>query len=528
MTTEAADVLLEHGLIRTGWPGLPITDALAISHGRILAYGNAARSLRGPKTIQLDLRGGLALPGFTDAHIHLLSYGITLDEVNLTDVADYAEVERRLQERIALTSPGTWIHGSGWNQDLWNGIQPSCHLLDRLSPVHPIALTRKDGHSLWVNSLALAKADIQRETPDPAGGHIERSDDGSPTGILAETAMDRVTRLLPADDSDRFYQAVLRAMQRASAAGITGIHDFEGPDARAAFTRAREHDTLTLRVHMMIDLPTWRAGWPPAHHPRNDDMLQTGHLKIFADGALGSRTAAMFEPYNGTPTNRGIVVTPREELQTLITAAAHQQIPCAIHAIGDYANHFVLDTFAATQSTWAPQALHPRIEHVQLLHPDDLHRLAQLGITASMQPIHATSDMLIAERFWGQRCASGYPWRTLLDHGTSLAFGSDSPVETLDVLQGLYAAVTRRSPSGFSLAGWHPEQCLSIEEAVAAYTYGAAQAVNREHELGDLRPGKWADITILDRDILSAPPQALLETNVIATIVRGRTIYERS
>lgn len=528
MTIEAAEVLLDHGLIRTGWPALPATDALAISHGRVLALGNVARSLRGPKTLQFDLRGGLALPGFTDAHIHLLGYGLTLDEVNLTDVADYSEVERRLQEQVALTPAGKWIRGSGWNQDLWNGIQPSRHLIDRLSSIHPIALTRKDGHSLWVNSLALAKAGIHRETPDPVGGYIERSADGSPTGILAETAMSLVTHLLPTDDPDHLYQVALRAMRQANAAGITGVHDFEGPDARAAFARARDHHTLTLRIHMMIDLPTWRASWPPTHPIRNDDMLQIGHLKIFADGALGSRTAAMFEPYNGTSSNCGVIVTPLEELQTLITAAAHQHIPCAIHAIGDYANHFVLDVLAATRSAWRSKGLHPRIEHVQLLHPNDLHRLAQLGITASMQPIHAISDMLIAERFWGQRCLFGYAWRTLLDYGTSLAFGSDSPVETFDVLQGLYASITRRTPAGFPSGGWYPEQCLTIAEAITAYTYGAAQAVNHEHELGDLRPGKWADITILDRDILNAPPQALLETNVIATIVRGRIVYQKS
>ncbi len=523
-----ADLLLTNGVVRTLAHDLPVTHALAIAGDRIVALGDPAREMRGPRTQVLDLHGGLALPGFVDAHIHLLWFGLGLDAVALTEVASYAEVERRIAERVEQTPPGVWITGNGWNQDLWGDVRPTRHQLDRLSTRHPMLFTRKDGHSIWVNSAALAIAAVTAQTADPVGGRIGREADGAPSGILAERAMDLVRRCLPDPDDAARDRALVQATAVAHQAGITAIHDMEGADARDTFQRAFSRGRLGLRVQMMIDLASWRAGWPP-DMPSNagDPMLQTGSLKIFADGALGSRTAAMLEPFLGDAQNLGVVVTPAEELRSLVAAAAQQQVACAIHAIGDRANRLVLDAFAETQPLWGPRRLRQRIEHVQLLHPDDLPRLADLGIVASMQPIHATADMLIADRFWGERSRLGYAWRSVLDSGAALAFGSDCPVETPDVLQGMYAAVTRRRADGTPPGGWYPEQRLSLAEAIQAYTLGAAYAAGRESELGSLSPGKLADITVLDRDIFTLPAEALLEASVRAALVNGAVVFAR-
>ena len=521
-----ADLLLTGGRIATLHPALPATDALAVQGGRIVAFGTAARAMLGPHTTVLDMRGGLALPGFVDAHIHLLWYGLGLEQVVLTDVAAHANVVRRIHDRLVSTSPGSWVTGSGWNQDLWDGVQPDRHVLDRLSTAHPMLFTRKDGHSIWVNSAALAIAGITGATADPPGGRIEHDRHGEPTGILAEEAMDLVRRHIPPPDDKARDRALSNAMRLANRAGITAIHDMEAADARSAFQRALACHKLTLRVQMMVDLVSWRAGWPKEQGSNSgSSLLQTASLKIFSDGALGSRTAAMLEPFAGTR-NYGVAITSHAELTDLIAAAARQNLACAIHAIGDAANRTVLDAFATTRDQWAPRGLRQRIEHVQLLHPDDLPRLAQLGIIASMQPVHATADMAIADQNWGERSRLGYAWRSVIDSGTALAFGSDCPVETLDVLQSLHAAVTRRRADGEPLGGWYPEQRITLPEALHAYTLGAAYAAGREAELGSLAPGKLADITVLDRDILSLPPEALLDAAVQATIVGGRVVYE--
>lgn len=528
MAVTTADFLLANGLIRTLDPAHPVTDALAIAGDRVAAIGDRARELRGRRTQILDLHGGLALPGFTDAHIHLLWFGLGLDQVALSEVDSYAEVERRIADRVEQTPPGSWITGTGWNQDLWDGVRPTRHHLDRISTRHPMLFTRKDGHSIWVNSTALNAVGVTAQTADPAGGRIEREADGSPSGVLAERAIELVRRYLPELDDAARDRALVQATALAHQAGITAVHDMEGADARDAFRRALSRGRLGLRVQMMIELDSWRAGWPPeATTNSGDSMLQTGSLKIFADGALGSRTAAMLEPFLGNAQNLGVVVTPADELRSLIAAAARQQVACAIHAIGDRANRMVLDAFAATQSLWGPRRLRQRIEHVQLLHPDDLPRLAGLGIVASMQPIHATADMLIAGQFWGERSRLGYAWRSILDSGAALAFGSDCPVETLDVLQGIYAAVTRRRADGSPSGGWYPEQRLSLPEAIHAYTLGAAYATGRESELGSLSPDKLADVTVLDRDVLALPAEALLEASVRATIVNGQVVFAR-
>lgn len=524
---HVADVLLTGGRIYTQYPAMPESNALAIANGHIVALGETAQSLRGPRTEVLDLQGGLALPGFVDAHIHLLWYGLGLEQVDLSEVASYAEVERRIQGRLDNTPAGRWVVGGGWNQDLWDGVQPDRRRLDRLSTAHPMLFSRKDGHSVWVNSAALALAGIDADTPDPPGGRIEHDATGAPSGILSEDAMALVRRHVPLPDDSARDRALAAALALANRAGITAIHDMEGADARAAFAHALDGDRLSLRVQMMVDLASWRAGWPPdlpsnSGHP----LLQTGALKIFADGALGSRTAAMLEPFAGS-SNRGVVVTPAEELRNLIAGAAGQGLACAIHAIGDAANRHVLDAFAATRDQWEPRHLRQRIEHVQLLHPADLPRLAQLGVIASMQPIHATADMELADQYWGGRSRLGYAWRSVLAGGAALAFGSDCPVEPLDVLAGLHAAVTRQRAEGTPPGGWYPEQCLTLSEAVQAYTLGAAYAAGREAELGTLAPGKLADITVLDRDIFALPAEALLDTAVQATIVGGTVAYQR-
>ncbi len=524
----AADVLLDNGLIYTGYAGLPVASALAITGGRVTAYGDIARTQATARTHRIDLAHGFAFPGFVDAHIHLHWYGLLLDQVELTDVASYAEVERRIGARIQTTSAGDWVVGGGWNQDLWDGGQPTRHALDRLTARHPVVLRRKDGHSIWVNSVALQRAGISSTTSDPPGGRIEHDSNGEPSGILAEEAMDLVESLIALPSEQSHDQALTRATTIAHQAGLTGIHAMERSDARAAYQRAHERGTLSLRTIIMADLDAWRLGWPASATTNSGPaMLRTGGLKLFADGALGSRTAAMLEPFAGQPTNTGVVVTPADDMEQLIHDAALAGLSAVIHAIGDRANRIVLNAFERTRNVWQPRHLRQRIEHVQLLHPDDLPRLAALGIVASMQPTHATADMHMADTYWGERNKLGYAWRSVLDSGAALAFGSDCPVETLSVLEGIHAAVTRTDSESLPRGGWYPEQRVSVAEAIAGYTAGPAYAAHREHELGSLAPGKFADVTVLSGDPYHVDPAEIRHLNVTMTIVNGIVRYAR-
>ena len=510
----------------------PRASALVVTGDRITAVGDdSLRTLAGPATQTIDLGGRTVTPGWIDAHLHFLAYGLSLREIDLINVPTRDAALERIAARAATTPAGQWLTGRGWDQVLWpEPVFPTAAQLDAVTPHHPAFLRRKCGHAGWANSLALKLAGITRTTPDPAGGAIERDPaTGEPTGILLERAMELVANLQANPTDATVLDAVRVAQTQAHRLGITGIHNMEGAPALRAFQELRRRGEWKLRVLQQIpevDLDAAIALGIQSGY--GDAWIRFGAVKIFADGSLGARSALMVEPYEGEPHNRGIAVSTAAHLQQQVMKAAQAGLAVHIHAIGDQANRNVLDAIETTRRAGIGLHLRHRIEHAQVLHPADLARFATLQVIASMQPIHCTQDIVLADRHWGSRSRLAYAWSSLLSSGAALAFGSDAPVETPDVMQGIYAAVTRRRADGYPGAeGWIPEECVSVEEAVYAYTLGAAYAGGEEALKGSLTPGKLADITVLDADIFAIAPEEILTTPIAATIVGGEIVYRK-
>ena len=517
-----SDLVLFNGRIHTLDAKTPFATAVAVRDERIVTVGEdaTARETLRSGGEAVDLKGRCVIPGLTDAHLHFQWYAIGLQSVD-AETPTLEEALARVGERATLraTPPGAWINGSGWNHNVWGGVLPTASDLDRVAPERPVVLSAKSGHALWVNSRALEIAGITASTSDPAGGQIVRDARGQPTGILLEDAMDLVANVRPAHTAEQVAELMRAAFPLAQRAGLTGVHCFDGPEAFAAYQMLKQRGELGLRVvksiprdnlNKAIELGL-RSGF-------GDDWLRIGSIKLFADGALGPQTAWMLEPFEGS-SSVGISTLSEAEMAESVRRANAAGLSCAIHAIGDRACRTVLDVYEEVGS----RELRNRIEHVQLLHPQDYDRLGKLGVIASMQPIHATSDMLISDKYWGKRGAGAYAWRTQLNAGAALAFGSDCPVEKIDPLLGIHAAVTRRRADGSpGPDGWYPEQRLAVEEAVRGFTTGAAYAAGMEDRLGSITPGKLADFTVLDRDIFKVVPMEILNAHVDATIIGGR------
>ncbi len=523
-------LLLLKGKIHTMDRTLPRAQAVAIEGNRILAVGSdeeVRAQTRGGGWERLDLEGKAVVPGFIDCHVHFLDFALGLKRPDFKEVDSLEGALELVGERARKSGPGEWITGFGWDHHLWQGGLPRKEDLDRVAPENPVALTRKDGHLMWVNSLALERVRIDEGMPDPPGGEIERDVQG-PTGILKERALELVEEILPKPSPHTRQKALREAIGKAQQFGLTGIHDCEGSEALADFQTLLAQGELGLRIYMMIPQGSLEkvitVGLKTGF---GNDYLRLGDLKLFADGSLGSQTAHMLEPFCGQPDNCGISVLSRDELQDIVGWANEAEIACAVHAIGDAANRKVLDIFAQLRAKEMRGGLRHRIEHAQLLHPDDVCRFKQLDIIASMQPIHATSDMVMADRYWGERARYSYAWRSLLHSGARLAFGSDCPVESLDPFMGIHAAGTRQRASGEPEGGWYPQERLTVAEAVHAYTLGAAYASGEERAKGSIAPGKSADLVVLSRDIFEIPPGEILETEVVYTIFDGRVVYER-
>lgn len=529
-----ANLILYNGDIHTMDAAAPRAQAIAIIGNRVLAVGSDAdvRALLAPEGRAIDLRGRTVVPGFTDAHLHFMSYGLALKQIDLAQIPTLDEALARVAARAQTTPPGRWLVGWGWDHSLWEGgAFPTRQDLDRVAPHHPAFLRRKCGHVGWANSRALEMAGITAETPDPPCGKIERDPaTGQPTGILFEdAAMDLVGGLVKKPSVEEAVDAIKVAMAKAHKQGLVGVHVMEGATAFRAFQRLRSAGELELRVLMQIPEDNLDAAIQAGLRSGfGDERLRIGAVKIFSDGALGARTAHMIEPFEGEPDNYGIAVADADHLRQVVGKASRAGIAVFIHAIGDRANREVLDAIEASRQAGEGLHLRHRIEHVQILHPDDVPRLAKLGIIASMQPIHATQDMLLADALWGARCAGAYAFRSLLDTGAALAFGSDAPVEDLNVLKGIHAAVTRRRADGSpGPDGWYPEQRLTVAEAVHAYTAGAAYASGEEAVKGTLSPGKLADLVLLSQDIFAIDPMDIIETEVAATMFDGEFVYAR-
>ncbi|MBI5960078.1 MAG: amidohydrolase [Chloroflexi bacterium] len=526
------DQILYNARIYTLNPAQPQASALAIQRRRIVAVGDddTIRALAGPGTVQTNAGGRTVIPGLIDAHIHWEGVARALYSVNVFEVPTKAEALRRVAERARRLPPGEWITGFGWSQVYWpDRTFPTAADLDSVAPDHPVYLTAKSGHAAWVNSAALRAAGITAHTPDPAGGSFQRDSSGAPTGILLEDpAMLLVSSKIPKPAPEQVAAWMVEAQTLAWAAGLTGIHDYDNPSCMVALQLLREQGRLGLRVIKQINAP-----WITHAHELGirsgfgDDWLRIGSLKIFADGALGPRTAHMIEPFENEPDNYGIVVTDKEEMYDLVSRASAAGMSSAIHAIGDRAVHDVLDVFEAVRGEEAARGIsrparRHRIEHVQLIHPDDAHRLGALDVIASMQPIHATSDWEMSERYWGARARWSYNWRTQIEAGARLAFGSDSPVEPFEPFKGIFAAVTRRRPDGSpGPEGWFPDGRLDVDTTLRGFTQGPAYAAGMEHDLGTLAPGFLADLVVLDRDPYTISPDELLAVQVVGTLIDG-------
>ena len=508
----------------------PVASAIAIEHGRVVAVGEAdeirSEFDRGQKQ---DMGGKVILPGLTDAHLHLQTYALSLQKIDCeTDTLD--ECLRRVAERVHSAQPGEWILGHGWNQNLWAG-WPSYKDLDKIAPDNPVYLTAKSLHAGWANSPALKLAGITSASPDPENGQFQRDEHGQLTGILLESAMKLVEEAIPEPPVETIAKAIEDVQPTFWRVGLTGVHDF---DLRACFMALQQlhaQGRLKLRVTKSIPLEELdhavelglRTGF-------GDDWLRIGSVKGFMDGALGTRTAAMFQPYLNEPENRGILNMDAEELFEAGRQAAEVGLSMAVHALGDRANHEVLDAYEQLRRFERDRNLPPlrhRIEHVQLVHPDDASRLADLGVIASMQPTHATSDMEMADQYWGERAALSCAWDTQLQHGAQLAFGSDAPVEPPNPFMGIHAAVTRQRADGSpGPEGWYPEQRLSMQQAIEGFTLGPAYAAGMETRLGKLVPGYLADLIVLEQDPFVVPPSDLLEMQSSATMVGGEWVWQ--
>ena len=529
-----ADLVLYNGVIYTMDRKCPNATALAVRGDRILAVGDdeSVKGLLKSGGKAVDLKGRCAIPGLIDCHHHFESYSLGMRRIDAeTDTVE--EVLERVTERAGSQQKGSWVLGFGWNQNAWGGAFPTKEMLDDAAPDHPVFLTAKSGHAGWANSRAMQKAQIDRTTEDIPGGEISRDKRGEPTGIFLEGAQGLISRIIPEPSVEEVVEAMRKGQEKAFAQGLTGVHDLDGTRALKVWQMLREMGEMRMRVCKSV--PAGFLDEAIALGIRSglgDERLRIGGVKFFVDGALGPRTAWMLEPYEGEPDNRGIAVVSKEELGEQVKRASAGGLAALVHAIGDRANRAVLDVLEATRAEEEKHGnvhLRHRIEHVQLLHPDDWGRLAQGRIIASMQPLHATSDMEIVDRFWGKRGKGAYAFRTLLECGTALAFGSDCPVETNDPLVGIHAAVTRRRADGTPAAeGWYPEQRLSVAEAVCAYTRGAAFASGEEEQKGSLASGKLADLVLFDQDILRIEPMGILDVQVEGTMIGGEWVFARA
>jgi hypothetical protein len=525
-------LVLYNANVYTMDPARPRAKALAIAGNQIVAVGDDAemKALLRSGEQAVDLGGRTVLPAFADSHLHFMSWGLSLRQIDLAGVPTLEEALARVRERAEGTRNGEWLTGRGWDHSLWSGGNfPTRHGLDGVAPNHPVWLRRKCGHVGWANSRALDLAGITAETPDPPGGKIERTASGAPTGILKETAMDLVSSLIAEPSLAEATEAIRAATAAAHRHGLVNVHTMEGPDALRAFQQLHAGGELEVRV--LIQIPEENLDAAVRLGLRSglgDQRLRIGGVKIFADGALGARTAAMLAPYEGEPDNLGIAISDAAALTAMVRQASRAGLAAFVHAIGDRANRDVLNAVEASRRAGEGLQLRHRIEHVQILHPNDVPRLARLGVVASMQPLHATQDMLLADALWGKRCTGAYAWRSLLQSGAVLAFGSDAPVEDLSVLAGIHAAVTRRRPDGSpGPDGWIPQERLTAAQAVRAYTLGAAYASGEEAIKGSLAPGKLADAAVLSRDILTIPAEEILETEVVATLLDGQFVYRQ-
>lgn len=529
-----ADLVLMNGRIWTNKKNHPWVEAVASRGQRLTSVGanDEIKKWIGPQTRVIDLQGKLALPGFIDDHTHFLSGGFQLLSVNLRDARTPKEFARRIREKADKLDTGKWITGGDWDHELWPGAPlPTKDWIDRFTVNNPVFVSRLDGHMALANSTALRRAKITKETPDPPGGTIVHNPKtGEPTGILKDAAMNLVWSLIPRPTEVEAEAALNAALAEAARHGVTSIQDITPWNDYALYQKYRNADQLTVRIYARTPMSQWkRQADQVAREGAGDEWLRLGGLKAFMDGSLGSTTALFAEPYTDAPNTSGLMADdnlPEGKLEKDILEADKAGLQCSIHAIGDKANHVLLDYFQEARKQNGPRDRRFRIEHAQHLQAADIPRFAKLHVIPSMQPYHAIDDGRWAEKRIGpERIKTTYAFRSLLDAGARLTFGSDWSVAPLSPILGIHAAVTRETLDGKNPRGWVPEQKISVEEAVQAYTTNAAYAEFSEHEKGSFEAGKLADVVVLSQDIFQINPDDIPKTNILYTIVGGRIVY---
>jgi predicted amidohydrolase YtcJ len=535
-----SDLILVNGKLTTQDPAYPTASAAAIRDGRFVAVGSddEIRSLALPETQVIDLEGRRVLPGLIDSHVHFYDWAIGQKQLKLENTISLAGVLEQVVQAVRTAAPQRWILGQGWNSVIWpEGRMPNRDDLDQIAPNNPVFLMHASLHQAVANTPALRFAGITAETPDPPQGIIDRDSAGNPTGILRDLAMNLITGTMPHMDESDAATAFKEGFALFHRLGLTGVHDqrlMGAPEGAAAFrVWQRLHAAREIDLRVWMNLPGNRLDEIIALGLRTgfgDDYFRTGHLKFFTDGAQGTRTAWMLEPYEGTNTT-GLPLTPIHEVAVAIRRASAAGLAVDIHAIGDRANRELITVFeglrtSETGSITAPPRAPHRIEHLQIIQPEDLARLAKLNVVASVQPISVTDDISMMEPTIGARSRFAYTFKSMWDAGISIAFNSDCPVSNPNPFWGIHAAVTRQRRDGTPSGGWYPEQRVTVSQAVWAFSMGSATASGLQSDLGSISPGKLADLVVIDRDIFMIDPMEIYETRPVMTIFDGRLVYE--
>lgn len=529
-----ADMVMVNGVIYTGDPAKPRVEALAVRGEIIFATGTTAeiQKVIGSTTQVVDLHGGFVMPGFNDAHLHLGSAASAKLTVDLEGAQSLGEFQKRIRARVAQSKSGEWITGRGWDHTLWKPANfPTRQDLDAISAGHPMLFTHISGHVAVANSMALELAGITASTPNPPGGEIEHDAQGQPDGMLKEgSAYGMVSRKIPQVSDAQRMKGIQMALAEAAENGVTSMQDNSSWDDFLVYRTLKQQGKLTARITewLPFDAPLDRLESMRHEGGATDPWLKTGALKGFMDGALGTGTAALLAPYSDDPKSSGILESHPGDLNQMSIERDKAGFQIAFHAIGDRGNRVALDAFAAVVKANGPRDRRDRIEHAQIVAPDDFARFGSLKVIASMQPSHQTTDMRWAEKRLGpERIKGAYAWRTMLNNGVRLAFGTDWPVEIINPLRGLHACVSRQLPDGSPKTGWQPQEKISMDECIQAYTSGSAYAEFEEGKKGQLVPGQFADLVILSADVTKVPTSEILKTHVLRTFVGGREVYSR-
>ena len=529
-----ADLIVTNARIYTVDDARPVVEAFAVRGGRIAFAGDlrGALTLRGPQTRVLDLGGRTVIPGMVDAHGHVSGLGSALAIVDLTGASSYDEIVARVAAKAKTVAPGVWVTGRGWDQNRWADTRfPTHERLSAAVPDHPVLLERVDGHANLANRKAMDAAGVTAATKDPTGGRIERLADGSPSGVFVDNAQGIMQRAVPRKSHEDLKREVVNAIAETQRWGLTGVHDAgEGQEVLDIYEELGKAGMLNSRIYAMISDDSAAEARAFARGPQSalyGGTLWIRAIKLYADGAMGSRGAAMLEPYSDDPGNRGLLVSTPAHLQDVATRALRAGFQVCTHAIGDRGNRVALDAYEAALAA-VPVADHRfRIEHAQNLHYADIPRFAKLGVIPSMQASHQTSDMYwVGTRLGVSRLVEAYAWRALLNTGVVIPNGSDFPVERVNPLISFHAAISRQDANNWPPGGWHPEERMTRDEALKSMTIWPAFAAFQERDLGSLTPGKYADFVVLDQDIMRAPVETVLATRVRSTWVGGRMVYE--